>query len=255
MWSSSGADGATKTGRRPLLGPPARLGRVSSQRSLALSMHTLGHSRSVGPGTRKARRPRRGIIRDAGPGRYSTTQTGKTAHDRRRGGRAPRGIHWFLMYQTGLASTGFVHKKRIDVRQGRGGPCSAGVRYVCDPKARTRETTSRRHRTSSERLSGNSAMNDWREEGRVPMRWEDRRSQRKDAGKCRRGKVTLARLWRQCTVHARIGAPAEWHIFDNTYEKAGTPEGYPGPASLRLAILIRSIFHPSRQLRRGGALA
>ena len=46
----AGTGRGSKTGRRPLLGPPARLGRALSQKIGAPSMHTPGHTRGpAGP--------------------------------------------------------------------------------------------------------------------------------------------------------------------------------------------------------------
>jgi hypothetical protein len=74
-------------------------GRVASATAFRYSVRWGGHE--------EARHPRRGVIRDAGPGRYSTT---------RRGGRAPRGIIGFLCTRL-QASVGVLHKNC-----GRAGP-------------------------------------------------------------------------------------------------------------------------------------
>ena len=77
-----------KTGRRPLLGPSARLSRALSQKIGAPSMHTPGHTRGARPGTKKPGGPRRGVIvgRRASPIFYYPT--GRRPNTK---GGAPRG--------------------------------------------------------------------------------------------------------------------------------------------------------------------
>ncbi len=75
---------SSKTGRRPLLGPSARLSRALSQKIGAPSMHTPGHTRSARPGTKKPGGPRRGVIvgRRASPIFYYPTGRGDTGWGR-----------------------------------------------------------------------------------------------------------------------------------------------------------------------------
>lgn len=115
------------------------------------------------------------------------------------------------------------------IRTGAARVRRGSVAFPTQKRARVREASSRRHETGSERLSGNNPMNEWREEGRARCDGKTGVAREKTRASVGGGKVTLARLWRQCTVHARIGAPAEWHIFYNTYEKAGTPRRIPRP--------------------------
>jgi hypothetical protein len=80
-----------KTGRRPLLGPPARLSRALSQEAQAPSMHNPGHPRGTGPGTKKPGGPRRGVIVGRRASQHFTTRPGgdqtrkRPRHQRSRG--------------------------------------------------------------------------------------------------------------------------------------------------------------------------
>ena len=60
----------TETGRRPLLGPPARFGRAFSQEGGTVSTHSSGHLRRAW-GQEEARRSRRGRYGPSGPLRTS----------------------------------------------------------------------------------------------------------------------------------------------------------------------------------------
>jgi hypothetical protein len=76
----------TRTGRRPLLGPSARLARALSQKMRAPSMHTPGHpggGRRLG--TKKPGGPRRGVIVGRRASGYFTTRPGGNQTRRRPG--------------------------------------------------------------------------------------------------------------------------------------------------------------------------
>ena len=72
----AGTGRGSKAGRRPLLGPPARLSRALSQKIGAPSMHTPGHTRGARPSTKRPGGPRRGVIVGRRASRHFTTRPG-----------------------------------------------------------------------------------------------------------------------------------------------------------------------------------
>ena len=75
----------SKTGRRPLLGPPARIARALSQKMRVPSMHATDHPRGAEPRARKSPAGLGGGIRAAGP-RTQTLTRPRGEQTRRRAG-------------------------------------------------------------------------------------------------------------------------------------------------------------------------